>query len=227
MKISRRWPYIGLLWKTALQKSRLGFGSFYTKCHKGKVLIKDKLILEAKSRTCCNVTSWVRCRVQTALRLVGNTDISHDTLSLSSPVIRVENISKTVCPACGLHLLCCYVHALYYCYSHHFFFFVFTFFFFHPCAFFLFVLLCWTKSKMSQNTWIKKTESWEFCSFSKGVWEQRYSLTLLSALILDLTHSDSPVFWSQAQQPIYTKVHGNGDLAQVTSQHERVFMGLI
>lgn len=122
MKISRRWPYIGLLWKTALQKSRLGFGSFYTKCHKGKVLIKDKLILEAKSRTCCNVTSWVRCSVQTALRLVGNTDISHDTLSLSSPVIRVENISKTVCPACGLHLLCCYVHALYYCYSHHFFF---------------------------------------------------------------------------------------------------------
>lgn len=173
------------------------------------------------------MTSWVRCSVQTALRLVGNTDISHDTLSLSSPVIRVENISKTVCPACGLHLLCCYVHALYYCYSHHFFFFVFTFFFFHPCAFFLFVLLCWTKSKMSQNTWIKKTESWEFCSFSKGVWEQRYSLTLLSALILDLTHSDSPVFWSQAQQPIYTKVHGNGDLAQVTSQHERVFMGLI
>lgn len=75
--------------------------------------MKDKLVLGAQQGLV--VTSRVRCGVQIAVRLVGNTDISHDALSLPSPVIRAEEISVTVCPARRIHLLRCHIHRLYYC----------------------------------------------------------------------------------------------------------------
>lgn len=162
----------------------------------------------------------------------GDNDISSDTLSLSSPVIRAENISETLCPPCPLHFFLCRFHALYY-HRSDILFSGFTFFFSPPaldsCVH---VLFARTETKCHRKLkWKVKAES--SASFQRepgnkgSLWSSR--VTLLSALILGLDQSEPPplfsMLFSQAWQANCTQFlsqglaggpHSNSDLAVVT-----------
>lgn len=73
---------------------------------------------------------------------------------------------------------------------------------------------CWNESEMSQEIEMK-SESWDFCSFPKGAWEQRCSLIttgviLLSSLILGLDKSDPHDTHRHRHTHTYTHHHETG-----------------
>lgn len=125
--------------------------------------------------------SWVRSSLQIAVSWVGDSDMNSAILSLSSPVIGAENISKTICPARPLRhplgfllplsgtLLPLATYSL---------------FWFHLRLLFTLVLSAWTETKCHRK-WKVKAESvapFQKERWNKGaLWSSR--VTFLSAVI--------------------------------------------